>query len=173
LLLVELEIDGLGVLLTELRPQRLFLRLAPLQLRTLLVPHQHVDAADGEQQKSEAHRTDAHRQRPASRITRVECPQFLENVHCRSSVPPALALRIFTLAALAAASSAPAAVTWSAVSTKAEPGPAPLVVCTTSSSGLRSHCEPSMLRMKEETRVEDCATPSNFSRMPFCFTAVR
>ncbi len=30
-----------------------------------------------------------------------------------------------------------------------------------------------MLRMKEDTRVLDCATPSNFSRFSLCFTPVR
>src|SRR4029077_19706669 len=87
-------------------------------------------------------------------------------------MPPALALRILPLAARAPLSGV-AAVTCCAVSVKLEPGPEPLVVCTTSREGLRSHCEPSMLRMKEETRVLDCAMPSNFRVLPLCLTAVR
>jgi len=63
-------------------------------------------------------------------------------------------------------------VTWSADSVKFEPAP-DLEVSTTSSSGLRSHCEPSMLRMNEDTRVLDWATPWNFSLLPLCCTEVR
>ena len=49
---------------------------------------------------------------------------------------------------------------WSAYSMKVAAGAASFLVCTISSSGFFSHSEPSMLRMNEDTRVLDCATPS-------------
>jgi len=43
------------------------------------------------------------------------------------------------------------------------------LVSTTSSDGSDSHCELSMLRMKADTRVDDCATPRISMRLPDCF----
>src|SRR6202034_407704 len=178
LLLVDLELDGLGVLVLELLAQRVLLGLMLLQLGPLLAPHEEVHQRRGEHDEGEPHRLGADRQRPPSRVARVKRLDLFPQVHCRApESSPRLALRILLRAAPAPLplSLASAAGASSAVSVKLEPGPLP--VCTTSSSGLRSHCEASMLRMKVETRVLDCATPSNFRRLteplPICCTPVR
>ena len=44
---------------------------------------------------------------------------------------------------------------------------------TTCSSGFFSHSEESILRMNAETRVADCATPSNLNFWSVCLTPVR
>src|ERR1700720_4782230 len=160
------------MLVVEFLAQAEFLGLAPLQLRALIGPYEVIAQGQRQHQEGQAHRAGAERHRPGPRIARIERPQFVEQVHCRAPAPSRLALRILARRA-AAAPSSPAVLTASAVSVKFEPVPVPLVVCTTSSSGLRSHCEPSMLRMKEETRVLDCATPSNLSRLAVCLTEVR
>src|SRR5579883_3387734 len=173
LLLVDLEVHGLGVLLAEFIAQRLFLGGELLQARALVVPHEEPDPDRGQHQEGERHGAGEYRQRPAARITRVERSQLFQDVlHCCGPAPPRLALRILLLAEREPSSGAEA-VTCCAVSVKLEPGPEPLVVSTTSSAGLRSHCEPSMLRMKADTRVEDCAMPLNLSVWPFCETEVR
>src|SRR5256885_1968307 len=150
LLLVDLEVDGLGVLGVEFLPQVLLLVLVALQLGPLLVPDQEVATQQRQREKRRRDRAGAHRQGPAARIARIECAQLVDEIHCRPPAPPRLAFLIRLLAE--PPSSGATVVTWSAVSVKLEPGVGPLAVCTTSSSGLRSHWEPSMLRMKEEDR---------------------
>ena len=85
----------------------------------------------------------------------------------------AVAAAFLTLRLAAPSSAAGVEGTSSAVSVKLEPGPAFLLVCTTSSSGFFSQSDESMLRMKEDTRVLDWATPSNFNLLEFCTTLVR
>ena len=72
LLLVDLEVDGFGVLAAEFLAQLLFFGLVPLQLRALLVPDQEVDTHQRQCEKRRTDRAGAHRQGPAARIARIE-----------------------------------------------------------------------------------------------------
>src|ERR1700733_640215 len=176
LLLIEIEVDRLGMLGAELLAQLLLDILAPLQLGELRVPYEEIDEHRGENQEAQTDSAGPDGQRPAARIAWGERLQLFEQGHCR---PPLLAMTLplrppfLPFAAPPPSSVAGVEGTSSAVSVKLEPGPVFLLVCTTSSSGFFSQSDASMLRIKEETRVLDWATPSNFNFVEFCITLVR
>src|SRR5579863_658098 len=145
--------------------QLLFGVFALLQVGHAILPHEHIDEADRHRQEAQTDGGRAHRERPTSRVTRIQRPQFVHHAHL---APPAA--RNGRLAPSASGAS-DAVICW-ASSTKLLPAVS-LLVWTTSSSGSRSHCEAEMLRISADTRVEDCATPSSFSLVPLCLTEVR
>ena len=72
LLLVDFEVDGLGVLGAELLAQLLLFRLVALQLRALLVPHEEINERQRQHDERQRHGARAHRQRPAAGLARIE-----------------------------------------------------------------------------------------------------
>jgi hypothetical protein len=96
------------MLLAKLLAQLTLFCLAALQLGTLLVPDEQVNAEQTQQHERHPHCAGAHQQRPAPRVARIECPQLFEQVHCCAPVPPALALRSLFFAAPAPLPSSPA-----------------------------------------------------------------
>src|SRR6185312_4223965 len=171
LLLVDLQVHRLRVLGPELLAQLLLVLLKAIELRALVLPDEHVREEHREHHEPDPDGSGAHGERPAPRIARVERAQLLdESVHRVSS---RRATRLSGPVGLPGSSMLPAWLTCSASRTKLEPRPSPFFDSTTSSAGFLSHSEESMLRMKEETRVLDCAMPSNLMCIPDSLMLVR
>src|SRR4051812_15214264 len=158
----------------ELLAQLLLGVLALLQLGHLLVINKDVGGDCTHEEKTQRHGAGPHGQGPATRIAPIECLQLFNEIHCAPRLAMTLAPGRPLPLPPPLPSSWPAVDTCWAYSVKLEPGVLPsLPVWTTSSSGLRSQSEPSMLRMNEDTRVLDWATPSNLNFLSVCFTPVR
>src|SRR5579862_5888216 len=156
------------MLVVEFLAQLVFLVLQLLELRIEVSPDKEVAGQQRHDHETDGDRAGADRQRPATRIARIECAQLLQQIHL---APPPWVMRLDL--AGASSSSSPLAAISPASSTKLLPTVLPGLLSTTSSSGSFIHCEPEMLRINVDTRVEDCATPSNLRCLPSCLKLVR
>src|ERR1700684_2587300 len=160
---IGVEVGSALLLVLELRAQILLIGLRFLKQRPIVVPHEHVPADGRNHRKPQDDEEPAHGHRPAAHIAGIESTKLIEEVHFAATFLTAVSPPLST--------STP---TTSLGSVKLEPPVGEsLAVSTPCSCGVAIHDEPSMLRMKVDTRVLDCATPFISSFLPVSLICVR
>src|SRR6202044_1032674 len=147
---VGIEVGRALLLALELRTQVQLVGLGLEQYGTIVVPHEHVPGESRDHGEYQCDEEAAHRQRPSADVARVESTELIEKLH--------FAATFLIVVSPPFSRSTP---TTSLVRVKFEPPVAESLLAdsTTSSTGLSIHTDASILRMKVETRVLDCATP--------------
>src|SRR6185295_4441260 len=159
----------LALLLVKRAPERDLLGAGAQERRPVAVvaPHEPPHEQDRHEDEHDQHAERAEQERPAAEVLEVELLQLFGEVHLRASET-----RVLRFSG-AASSDSPAAARCDANRVNWAPGPAFVPVWMTLSSGADSDSEESMLRMKADTRVLDCATPLNSIFFWLCLTDVR